>query len=201
VLTAAHCFGREALGVADWRQLPDLRLIAGRTDLRGSAGQELPLSQVWDNPGFDTATNAGDIAVITLASALPSGSTIPMAGASDASAYQAGTNAQVYGWGDTTGRATYSDTLRTATVTVFADSVCERAYPGSADGTYVRASMLCAGASGGGRDACQGDSGGPLVASDRVIGLVSWGSGCAEAAYPGVYTRVAALASLVAAHS
>ncbi|MFJ5614347.1 S1 family serine peptidase [Streptomyces sp. NPDC093221] len=201
VITAAHCFGREALGVSDWHQLPDLRVIAGRTDLSGGRGQELGLSQVWVNPGFDSTTNSGDIAVITLATALPKGATIPIADSSDEQDYRAGTQAQVYGWGDTTGRGTYSNTLRSATVTVFADTVCAQAYPGSFDGTYVRASMMCAGAKGGGRDACQGDSGGPLVVGDRVVGLVSWGSGCAEAAYPGVYTRVSAMASLVAAHS
>lgn len=201
VLTAAHCFGREALGVADWKQLPDLRVIAGRTDLSGASGQEIRPSQVWVNPKFDTSTNAGDIAVITLESALPDGAAISMAGASDTQDYRAGTPAQVYGWGDTTGRGAYSDTLRTAAVTVLADTTCEKAYPGSADGTYLRASMMCAGVTGGGRDACQGDSGGPLVVGDRVVGLVSWGSGCAEAAYPGVYTRLSAVASLVAAHS
>lgn len=45
------------------------------------------------------------------------------------------------------------------------------------------------------RDACQGDSGGPLVAYDRrnvpyVVGLTSWGAGCAEEGNSGVYTRV-----------
>lgn len=200
VLTAAHCFGREALGVSDWRQLPDLRVIAGRTDLAGTAGQELPLGGVWVNPGFDPATNAGDIAVITLASDLPGDAVIAMADPADPKPYQAGTEARVYGWGDTTGHGSYSNTLRTAPVTVFADTVCQKAYPGSTDGTYVAASMMCAGAVGGGRDACQGDSGGPLVVADRLVGLVSWGSGCAEAAYPGVYTRVSALEGLVAEH-
>merc|ERR1712098_1021476 len=47
--------------------------------------------------------------------------------------------------------------------------------------------MLCAGA--GGKDACQGDSGGPLVTKEStnfytVIGVVSWGFGCADARAP-----------------
>lgn len=200
VVTAAHCFGQEALGVSDWKQLTDLRVIEGRTDLSGTAGEELTLSDVWVNPGFDASTNAGDVAVITLAQALPAGAAIALAQPSDSALYKAGTQAQVYGWGDTTGHGNYPNALRTATVSVFADTDCQKAYPGSTDGTYVKASMMCAGVQGGGRDACQGDSGGPLVVSDRVVGLVSWGSGCALAAYPGVYTRVSAVAALVAQH-
>jgi secreted trypsin-like serine protease len=200
VVTAAHCFGQEALGVSDWRNLPDLRVIAGRTDLSGTAGQEMPLSDVWVNPAFDATTNAGDVAVITLPQALPGGAVIPMAGSADTAPYAPGTKAQVYGWGDTTGQGDYPQSLRTATVDVLADEECEKAYPGDSDGTYLRASMVCAGASGGGKDACQGDSGGPLVVAGRLIGLVSWGTGCAEAAYPGVYTRVSAVSELVAQH-
>lgn len=200
VVTAAHCFGQEALGVSDWKQLTDLRVIEGRTDLSGSAGEELKLSDVWVNPAFDSSTNAGDVAVITLDQVLPAGASIAMAQPSDTALYKAGTQAQVYGWGDTTGRGDYPNALRTATVSVFADTDCQKAYPGSTDGTYLKATMMCAGVQGGGRDACQGDSGGPLVVSDRVVGLVSWGSGCALAAYPGVYTRVSAVAALVAQH-
>ncbi|NUR01756.1 MAG: serine protease [Streptomyces sp.] len=200
VLTAAHCFGSEVLGVSNWRQLRDLRVIAGRTDLSGDAGEELAPSQVWVNPEFDPATNSGDVAVITLDEDLPRGSALPMAQASDSADYAAGTSAQVYGWGDTTGRGDYASTLHAAEVTVLPDANCERAYPGSTDGRYTPATMMCAGLTRGGRDACQGDSGGPLVVAGRLVGLVSWGSGCAQPGYPGVYTRVSAVSALVAQH-
>jgi trypsin len=75
------------------------------------------------------------------------------------------------------------------TVGVISRSDCSDAY--APEGYPVSTNMVCAGVSGGGQDACGGDSGGPLVdSSDTLVGLVSWGIGCAQAAYPGVYTRV-----------
>jgi secreted trypsin-like serine protease len=197
VLTAAHCLSRRVLGV-DRKQVTDLKVISGREDLTGEEGRETPVAEVWVNPGHDRLTNAGDIGVLTLAQPLTDVRPIEPAGPED-DAYDPGTEATVYGWGDTRGDGSYADTLHAARVRVLPDPVCADAYPGSAAGTYRRSSMLCAGLPQGGRDACQGDSGGPLVADGRLIGLVSWGTGCGEAGRPGVYTRISAVLPLIRA--
>ncbi|MFE3432054.1 trypsin-like serine protease [Streptomyces sp. YPW6] len=190
ILTAAHCLSDEALGGPATR-VKDLLVIAGRERLSDAGGREIPVRRIWVNPAYDPVSNAGDLAVLTLSGALPEGTTLPMARSGDA-AYRAGTAADVYGWGDTTGSGTYSSVLRSARVQVLPDADCARAYPGGREGTYRASAMLCAGEPVGGRDACQGDSGGPLVARGRLIGLVSWGSGCGRPGSPGVYTRVSA---------
>ena len=67
---------------------------------------------------------------------------------------------------------------------------CEDDYTGYA----ISDKMICAGEKG--KDSCQGDSGGPLVTYDNgepvLVGVVSWGIGCAYEGYPGVYARVSA---------
>jgi len=188
VLTAAHCLSAAVLG-APPGQLADLKVITDRTDLLSSRGKEVPVTATWVNPRYNSFTNAGDFAVLTLASPLPASSVIPMAPAGD-QAYTPGTAATVYGWGDSTGGGDYALSLRGANVQVLPDTACQQAYPGGLQGKYVAASMLCAGVSAGGHDACQGDSGGPLVAKGRLIGLVSWGNGCGQAGSPGVYARI-----------
>jgi secreted trypsin-like serine protease len=188
VLTAAHCMSRAVLGSAP-EAVRDLRVIAGRERLGGTGGREVAVRSVLVDPAYDPGTNASDLAVLTLWDALPGSYAIRPAEPGDTAAAP-GTPAAVYGWGDTTGQGQYASGLRSAPVTVLADASCERAYPGGSGGRYEPSTMLCAGDTTGGHDACQGDSGGPLVARGRLVGLVSWGSGCGRAESPGVYTRV-----------
>lgn len=80
-----------------------------------------------------------------------------------------------------------SSVLLAANVEVVSQTACTNAYRRIAT---ISSGMICAFANSPPRDACQGDSGGPLVMDDTLIGVVSWGEGCANATYPGVYTRV-----------
>ncbi|WP_333776914.1 serine protease [Streptomyces sp. IBSBF 3136] len=189
VLTAAHCLTDDVLG-APPNRVGDLKVIAGRTDLLAAdEGQEIDVREARVNPHYDPEANTGDFGVLTLAEPLPRSAVVTMAPEGDP-AYTAGTKALVTGWGDTSGGGAYARHLHAARVHVLADDRCARAYPGGPEGAYRAGSMLCAGEVAGGPDACQGDSGGPLVASGRLIGLVSWGSGCGRPGNPGVYTRV-----------
>jgi secreted trypsin-like serine protease len=195
VVTAAHCFYDERYG----RQVerPGLTVVLGRTDLTARDGVEVPVADVWIHPRYSFEENMQDVAVLTLQTPQDPRAVLPLVGQGETAPYAPGTRAQVYGWGDTTGRAAYANTLHGVEVPIVADSVCARDYPGGAEGAFDARSMVCAGEAHGGKDACQGDSGGPLVVDGRLVGLVSWGTGCAEARHPGVYTRLAAVADAV----
>jgi len=110
----------------------------------------------------------------------------------------AGSLAVVSGWGTLTSGGSLPSQLQAVEVDITARAACNSAYV-----LYggITANMICAAVPGGGKDACQGDSGGPLVVSGKLVGIVSWGVGCALADYPGVYSNVATLRLFVTEHT
>ncbi|XP_030038892.2 vitellin-degrading protease-like [Manduca sexta] len=98
----------------------------------------------------------------------------------------------VTGWGKMSENATESSpTLRRVLVPKISQEDCAEVY--NSHGYPITRTMVCAGYLEGGKDACQGDSGGPLVYNNKLSGIVSWGIGCAEPGFPGVYSNVATL--------
>ena len=79
--------------------------------------------------------------------------------------------------------------LQQATVPLVSRETCQKAYGDL--GYKITKRMRCAGYAEGNIDACQGDSGGPLVChkdhSWYLMGVVSWGVGCARKGRYGVY--------------
>ncbi|XP_025110106.1 trypsin-1-like [Pomacea canaliculata] len=106
--------------------------------------------------------------------------------------YVAGENSTVIGWGLLREGGSSSSTLQQASKPIVSDATCRTAYGSSFDAN----TMVCAGVyPTGGIDACQGDSGGPLVVQRNgelhLVGIVSWGYGCARPNYPGCVLRCA----------
>uniref|UniRef100_A0A673LSA7 trypsin n=1 Tax=Sinocyclocheilus rhinocerous TaxID=307959 RepID=A0A673LSA7_9TELE len=100
----------------------------------------------------------------------------------------AGRMCRVSGWGSTSHSGGLTPlTLRTVRLPIVSTSKCNSSNSFSGN---ITTNMICAGSSTGGKDACKGDSGGPLVCDGRVYGLVSWGNGCGDPRFPGVYTAV-----------
>lgn len=195
VVTAAHCFFDESTGHQVTR--PGLRAVIGRDDLTQRTGREVDVRGVWVHPGYDFSRNLNDVAVVTLTESQGDRPVLELLNQGETEPYAPGTRAAVYGWGDTRGDGSYSRTLRGVEVPIVSDTACGEAYSSGNEGAYDARVMVCAGEPKGGKDACQGDSGGPLVVHGRLAGLVSWGTGCADARYPGVYTRVAAVSDQV----
>lgn len=183
VLTAAHC-------VASADRTISVKAKAGVTDY-DSGGGWLQAVKIYVHPSYDNGTHANDIALLHFSAPLP-GRVIAMAQANQE--IPLGYPLQVTGWGATAEGGDISNRLLMAEVPYVTNQTCNQ--PESYNG-HVVASMLCAGKSRGGVDSCQGDSGGPLVQGKRedrpfLVGVVSYGDGCARQLKYGVYTRVSA---------
>merc|ERR1711982_138971 len=112
---------------------------------------------------------------------------------SDGQEYPDGHICTVSGWGTTSEGGSLARTLMKVDVPVVGDDDCRDAY-GQND---IADSMICAGLDAGGKDSCQGDSGGPFMCGFGLDGIVSWGYGCAQPGFPGVYTQTSYLVSWI----
>ncbi|KAA8567096.1 hypothetical protein MFRU_007g02030 [Monilinia fructicola] len=181
VLTAAHCSVSYSAS--------SVKVRAG-TLTWASGGTLVGVSKIVVHPSYSSSTINNDIALWHLSTALPASSTIgyatlPVQGSDPV----AGSTTTVAGWGLTSeSGSTLPSALRKVSVPVISRAACQAEYGTSA----VTTNMWCAGLAAGGKDSCSGDSGGPIIdATTGVLeGTVSWGQGCAEAGYAGVYARV-----------
>ncbi|XP_077579019.1 transmembrane protease serine 5 [Stigmatopora nigra] len=192
IITAAHCVHNYRLPqVSSWAVYTGVvtRSLAKTTARMGHAVEKIVYNKNYNHLSHDS-----DIALMKLRTPLNFSDTVrPVCLPQYDYDPPGGTQCWISGWGYTQPDGVHSsDTLKEATIPIISTNKCNSScmYNGE-----ITPQMLCAGYTEGKVDACQGDSGGPLVCQDdnvwRLIGVVSWGNGCAEPNHPGVYTKVA----------
>jgi len=189
VITAAHCVtGRSQNSVYVW--------------LGGHQRNESPKTRIRSqsitiHESYNSNNLRNDIAIIKLSADATFGPDVrPACLPNDVTSDLAGRTATISGWGTLSESGSTPNTLQVAQVSTQTQSQCSNAY-GS---WYNHPTMICAAAAG--KDSCQGDSGGPMTVQNpssraTLIGIVSWGSGCARPSSPGVYTRTDNYASWI----
>lgn len=177
VLTAKHC-----------DTLTSDNVLVGTVNLN-SGGRRIAITEVIDHPTLD----------LTLLRLAQDAGVAPAA-LNDGAWGLAANNAQVTvsGWGNTSEGGSGSSALLQANVSIIPTATCNARdwYNGA-----VTSSEMCAGVANGGIDTCQGDSGGPLWQNVgntfQLVGVTSWGWGCAQAKRPGVYVRTSSAAGWI----
>ena len=180
VLTAAHC--------------PDADSVwFGKHNVMEAGLDRVYVKQLLRHPAYVERTSSNDIMLLLLERE-PEGGIEPIR-LMDSQKWndivETMPELTAMGWGATTNGGGMVHTLQDTEVNVLQWSMCKRRYPRQLDKT-----MFCAGNPG--KDTCQGDSGGPLVlkgyafdgSQDLQAGIVSWGYGCAQSYFPGVYTSI-----------
>ncbi|KAH8723558.1 trypsin-like cysteine/serine peptidase domain-containing protein [Phaeosphaeriaceae sp. PMI808] len=191
VVTAAHC-------AAAVNNSPSGITVRGGTLNRSSGGVVSAASSIKPHPSYSGSPRYyNDIAIIKLSTPIPTSSTISYATLAAAGSDPAsGTSAITAGWGVTTeGGSSSPAALRKVTVPIIDRTTCRSMY----SATKISDNMVCAGFAAGGKDSCQGDSGGPLIdaSTSTLLGVVSWGDGCARPNLPGVYAHIGVLNGFV----
>jgi secreted trypsin-like serine protease len=181
VLTAAHCFSSAG-------KPTDGLVKSGITNIVKD-GEWAGIERIVRHKLYNPTTHENDVALVKLKIA-PRAKTIDLI--ADESKLVPGQILEVTGWG-LTEKGTTSETLCKTTVPYVDNTTCNArdSYDGG-----IKPGMLCAGYQKGGKDSCGGDSGGPLVSyldnKATLVGVVSFGKGCALENKYGVYIRVSA---------
>uniref|UniRef100_A0A1B0F9S8 limulus clotting factor C n=1 Tax=Glossina morsitans morsitans TaxID=37546 RepID=A0A1B0F9S8_GLOMM len=186
VLTAAHCVTNSNLDVPVRRSPRELTVVMGSVLLyqRLPNNLQYTVQQIIQHADFNTSTLVNDIALLFLNGYVPWNWPTVKAISINTKEVLVNTMCTVTGWGRMANGQT-SKVLLAGQVPIIKYMECSENYGN------LPQSMLCAGyMREGGIDACQGDSGGPLECNGQLVGIVSWGNGCAEPGNPGVYTNV-----------
>ena len=197
VLSAGHCANPTSLVFASPAAWPTQLINVRIGSHQRNQGERIPVSKVAITPDYFGLFNSrNDLSILTLSRPSVHAPT-PVASAGERSIWNPGVLATIAGWGVTEeGGDELPATLQKAQVPITTDDYCESAYSDDDRWDFDPETMVCAGYPQGGVDTCQGDSGGPLFGaaadgSRRVVGVTSWGDGCAQKNAPGVYGRVA----------
>ena len=165
---------------------------ARRLDNTGpNIGTQIDVVRIAIHPAWGGIPNNGDVAVWRLAISAP-GPYATLAAADPAGA----TQLLATGWGALTEGGAFPRDLMQVKLPLASRTNCNDAnsYNGAITGL-----MICAGPEAGGRDTCQGDSGGPLTHNPSgttlsgytvLVGVTSFGTGCARPNKFGVYARI-----------
>ena len=191
VLTAAHC-------VENLQANPAALQLKIDSDVLSRGGVLLRAKRIVIHDAYVPARPGeppqNDIALIEVQGTVPT-DIVPlpiMDAPAEAELLGAREDATVVGWGKNAFSAfgKTSDHLHWTTVKLVKNAACNDPvrYAG-----HINDRQLCAGNDFA--DSCQGDSGGPLLTIDDsqefvIVGIVSWGEGCAKPEKPGVYVRL-----------
>ncbi len=182
VVTAAHCNTSARHYV-----------IVGRKTINGEGGTEVKVDSVWRHVDFKKrAPYDADIAVLVLAQAIDFDALPARAIPVVTRNLTARDDVRVMGWGAKVHGGGGSEQLQFVDLDMMNDTACVDGY--SDTRLPVTDNMMCA--SRENKDACQGDSGGGAYYIEPGIeetvylaGIVSYGIGCSDQKYHGVYTR------------
>ncbi|CAN2388265.1 Transmembrane protease serine, partial [Pristimantis euphronides] len=192
IITAAHCVHNyRSPQLSSWSVLSG---IVSHSPVKQQASSSA-VEKIIYHQKYDDRTHDYDIALMKLEKPLNYSDSIrPVCLPQYEQDLPAGSECWVAGWGYTHPDNTHMPrSLKEAMVPIISTRKCNSSCIYDGD---ITPRMLCAGYLHGKVDACQGDSGGPLVCQTdytwRLVGVVSWGMGCAEPNRPGVYTKIVA---------